>query len=130
MTLGSAVVAAAMGDVSQSNGSAYLGSTAQAEAAGVQVSLVYAAVASSGSCPAFQGVNEGTSLTVALFDYGTVGFVPAEFVVNSTVYFGSYPSLNPGTMGQYPLTLASCSHPSGLTVVAVDARGDEVQFEV
>jgi hypothetical protein len=128
LTLGSVVVAAAMGSISEANGSAYAGSSVVQAASGVQLGLVYATVASSSLCPAYQGAGEGTSLTVSVFDYGTAGFTPAEFVVNSTFYGAGYQGVGPGSMAQYSVALSSCAHPSGLTIFAVDARGDEAQF--
>jgi hypothetical protein len=128
LTLGGVVVGAAVGSVGQANGSAYLGSSMMELRSEIQVGIVYAAVASSGSCPVFQGVNEGTSLTFSLFDYGTVPFTPADFVVNSTIYAGGYATLAPGTAGQYTLSLGACTHPSGLTILAIDAQGDEFQL--
>lgn len=129
LSLGSVVVAAAMQSFGQAQDSASLGTSLQASASGVQIGLVYVAVAPSGSCPAYQKYNEGTSMTLALFDYGATGFTPVELVVNSTIYQGSYPVMAPGTLARYGVTLGSCAHSSGLTMVAVDAQGDEVQLE-
>lgn len=128
LTLGGVVVAAAIGSAGQANASASLGSALQEEGSGVQVGLVYAAVASSGSCPSYQGETEGTSLTVALFDYGTGGFTPVEIAVNSTVYSGDFPAVGPGAMSLYTFVLGTCGHSSGLTIAAIDSKGEEVQF--
>jgi hypothetical protein len=127
LALGGVVVAAAMGGIGQADASVAMGSSLQEAVSGMQLSLVYAAVASSGSCPTYQGVNEGTLLTVSLFDYGTASFTPSVFVVNSTIYPGNYSSMSPGMMNQYLIDLRSCAHGSGLTVVATDAGGGEVQ---
>lgn len=129
LALGSVVVAAAMASAGQADGSASLGSYVQERAAGVQLSLAYAVVPPSGSCPTYQGGGEGTALTVSLFDYGTVPFTPEELAVNSTAYAGDFQTAAPGALAQYTLSLSSCAHPSGLTIVAVDAQGDEVQLE-
>jgi hypothetical protein len=117
-----------VGSIGQANGALSLGSSLQEESSGEQLSLVYVAVTPSGSCPAYQGVSEGTSLAISLFDYGTAPFTPVEFVVNSTVYGGSYPDISPGTMSQYSIVLGSCTRSSGLSVAALDSRGDLVQF--
>lgn len=127
LSLGGIVVAAAVGSFGQAEGSASMGAALQDSASGVQLSLVYAAVTPSGSCPGYRGGAEGTVLTVSLFDYGAVGFAPVEFIVNSTIYPGGYPEVPPGAMGQFVVSLGSCAHASGLTIVAADAAGDEVQ---
>lgn len=127
LALGGIVVAAAMGSAGQANASASLGSALQEEGSGVRLSLVYAVVAPSGACPPYRGVDEGTSLTVALFDYGTEGFSPAEIGVNSTLYSGGFPTASPGAMAYYTVVLGTCAHASGLTVAAIDTRGEEVQ---
>jgi len=129
ISLGGVLVAAAMGSIGQAQSASALGASLLQSASGKELGIIYAAVASSGSCPTYRGVNEGTVMTVALFDYGSDGFTPAEFVVNSTMYAGSYHSLAPGAMGQFVLTLGSCAHSSGQTITAVDAQGDEAQFE-
>ena len=127
LSLGGVVVAAALGTFGQAEGSASMGASLRESASGIQVSLAYATVASSMSCPVYQGVNEGTSLTVSLFDYGTVAFAPTDLIVNSTAYAGSYAPIPPGSMAMYVIGLGSCAHPSGLTIAATDAAGDEVQ---
>ncbi|MDG6909286.1 MAG: hypothetical protein JRN08_02860 [Nitrososphaerota archaeon] len=129
LSLGSVIVGAAVGSFGQAEGGAALGASVQESASGTQLSLAYAAVAPLASCPGYQGTKEGTALTVSLFDYGTLPFTPAQFMVNSTVYGGSYPPLAPGAMGQFVVDLGSCSHTGGLTVVATDVAGDEVQVE-
>lgn len=128
LSLGSLVVAAATAQFGLGTDSASLGASLRQEAAQTQLGLVYDSVQPSGSCPSYGGYQEGTSLTLAVYDYGTEGFAPSGFVVNSTLYGGSYAALAPGTLGEYTLTLADCAHPSGLTIVAFDGSGDEVQF--
>jgi flagellin-like protein len=128
LSLGGAVVVAASSQFGLAANSASLGASLQQSSAGVQVSLVYAAVFPSGSCPTYQGVKEGTSLTVALYNYGAADFAPAELVVNSTAYQGGYGTLALGSLGAYTITLGACAHSSGQTVLAVDSLGDEVQF--
>ncbi len=129
LSLGGAVVAAAVGTINQGDGSAALAASAQGAASGVQLSMIYATVAPSGSCPTYQGTGEGTLLTLSLFDYGTTPFAPAEVIVNSTMYAASYPVVTPGTMAQFQISLGSCAHSPGLVVFAVDSGGAEVQIE-
>lgn len=128
LSLGSVVVAAALGTFGRAESSASLGASLQGTESGTQISLVYVSVKPSSSCPAYRGVPEGTLLTVYLFDYGGTPFSPSEFAVNSTVYAGNFSAMAPGGMGQYAVTLGSCAHPWGLTIVAADAVGDGVQF--
>ena len=128
LSLGGVVVAAALGSFGQAENSASIGASLQGTEAGTQVSLVYASVTPSGSCPVYRGAQEGTSLTIFLFDYGEIAFSPSEFAVNSTFYQGNFSAIGPGALGEYTLALGSCAHPSGLTMAAADSSGDEVQF--
>jgi hypothetical protein len=128
LSLGSLVVAAATSQFGLATDSASLGASLREGAAGTQLGMVYAAVQPSGSCPAYEGGQEGSTLTIAVFDYGSAGFTPAGFVVNSTVYAGSFGEAAPGALAQYTVALASCAHQSGLTVLAYDSSGEEVQF--
>ena len=127
ISLGSVLVAADLGTVGQAEGASSLGASLQQSASGRELSLTFVTVASSGSCPRYMGSNEGTTMTVALFDYGADSFAPAEIIVNATIYPGSYPTLSPGTMGQFVVPLEGCAHSSGQTITAVDAQGEEVQ---
>ncbi|MDE1858458.1 MAG: hypothetical protein KGI26_05290 [Thaumarchaeota archaeon] len=128
LSLGSLVVVAATSQFGLASSAASLGASLAEGAAQTQVSMVYDAVQPSGTCPAFGGQQEGTSLAVALYDYGSQGFSPAGFVVNSTGYPGTWAEVAPGSLGVYTLALSACAHPSGLTILAYDASGDEVQF--
>lgn len=128
LSLGSIVVAAATSQFGLASDSASLGATLRQEAADTQLGVIYDAVQPSGSCPMFGGYPEGSTLTLAVYDYGSLGFTPAGFVVNSTVYAGSFGEVAPGTLAIYTLSLAGCAHPSGQTVLAFDSSGDEVQF--
>jgi hypothetical protein len=128
ISLGSVLVAAALGSIGQAEGASSLGASLQQAASGRELSLTYVAVASSGSCPGYAGAREGTTMTLALFDYGADGFTPVEIIVNSTIYPGNYSALSPGIMGQYTVALGACAHSTGQTITAVDALGDEVQF--
>jgi len=127
LSLGSFVTFAALGQFGLAASSASLGANLDQSSAQTQLGLVYAAVASSTSCPSFGGVHEGVSLTLALYNYGTTSFTPSELLVNATSYFGSYASTSPGSLGLYTLTLASCAHSSGQSVVAADSAGDVLQ---
>ena len=127
ISLGGVLVAAALGSIGQAQGASSLGASLQQSAAGKELSLTYLAVASSGSCPLYGGTAEGTEMALALFDYGSNGFTPVEFIINSTVYPGTYPALSPGTLAQYTVCLGGCAHSPGLTVTVVDSEGDGVQ---
>lgn len=129
LSIGGFVAMAATSGFGLAAGSASLGTSLQQSSSELRVGLVYSAVVPSGSCPVYQGFTEGTSLTLSFYDYGTVGFAPVEFVLNSTAYAGSYATLTPGTMSQYTIALSSCAHSSGQTVLAVDSQGDEMQVE-
>ncbi len=129
ISLGSVLVAGALGTFGQVQGASSLGASLQQSSSGRALSLTYVAMSSTGSCTTYRGASEGTAMTVALFDYGAVSFVPVEIVVNSTVYPGTYPAVVPGTMGQFTVVLGGCAHSAGQTITAVDAEGDEVQFE-
>ncbi len=129
LSVGGFVVASAMGQFGLIDSSASLAASLQQTSAGVQIGLSYVVVPSLGSCPPYGGNREGTSLTVALYNYGRADFTPAEFVVNSTIYRGSYSTLSPGDFSAYSFALAGCGHSSGLTIVVADSSGDVVQFE-
>ena len=128
LTLGSVVVAAALGSAGQADRSAYHGASVQRQGERVQLSLAYAAVQSSGSCPAYQGANEGDALSFSVFDYGTTGFTPSELAVNSTTFSGGLQPVSPGAMQTYTVALGSCAHAAGLTIFLADSRGDAFQF--
>jgi hypothetical protein len=128
LSLGSLVVSAATNQFSIASGTASLGERIGQEAASVQLAFVYSTTAL-GLCNSYGGSPEGTTLTVALFDYGSGSFTPTGFVVNSTVISGSYATASPGELVQYAISLGACAHSSGQTLVAFDASGDEVQFE-
>lgn len=129
LSLGSVVTYAAMGQFSLSNGAANLGASLDQSSAGVQLGLVYVAVTPSGSCPLDGGYSEGTSMIVSVYNYGAEGFTPAEFVVNSTAYAGAFATVGPGTLAEYTLSLGSCAHQWGQTLLAIDPLGDEEQLE-
>lgn len=128
LALGGAVASSALSQFSMADSSSSLGAADQVAAAQTQVSLVYLVAASSGSCPAYDGYHEGTSVTIAVYNYGGAPFSPAAIALNGTIYFGSYAQLGPGTLGTYTVVSATCVHSSGQTVVIEDSSGDEVQF--
>jgi len=127
LSLGSFVTFAALGQFGLAASSASLGASLDQSSAQTQLGLVYAVVASSGSCPTFDGVHEGVSLTLALYNYGTTNFTPSELLVNATSFSGSYAPTAPESLGLYTLTLASCAHSSGQSVVAANSAGDVLQ---
>ena len=129
LSLGSIVTAAAVGAFGQTEGAASMGASLQESAFGVRLSLAYATVAPSGACQVYRGTGEGTTITLALYNYGALGFTPVELAVNSTVYSGAFQVDRPGALALYSVSLASCAHASGQTVVALDGEGDEVQLE-
>jgi FlaG/FlaF family flagellin (archaellin) len=130
LSLGSLVTVAAVGQFGLQSGSASAANGVSEATAGKLVSLVYAAVASgSGGCTgSYQGVAEGTSFSMVLFDYGSAKFSPVAIYVNSTQYVAPYPVLLPGGSASYSLTLAGCAHASGQTVLVTDQSGDEVEL--
>lgn len=128
LAVGAAVVFAATNQFSLATGAEAVGSSLQLSSSGAQVALVFASVSPSGSCPLYLGENEGTTLVLALYNYGTTRFAPAEVVVNSTVYAGGYSVVFPGEMVTYALALGSCSHASGLAILMADPGGDVAQF--
>ncbi len=127
LSVGSFVAYAAVSQAGAASGSASLGAALAQSSAGTQLSLVYAAVTPSASCPTYAGYHEGTSLSLSLYDYGTASFSPAAIMVNSTVYPGSYATISAGDLATYTIPLATCAHSSGLTIFAVDPSGGEVQ---
>ena len=129
LSLGSLVVAAATGQFGLVSDTASLSASLRENSAGVQIGLVYAAVPPGATCPSYRGYQEGTELVIALYDYGSAGFAPSGFVVNSTVYGGVFAPSGPGALATYTIALSACAHQSGLTVFAYDALGEVVQFE-
>ena len=128
LSVGSAVVSSAMSQFGAIAFDDSVGASLQRSSLGTQVGLVYAVVASSGGCPAYQGNNEGTGLSVALYNFGSSSFRPALFVVNSTAFAGTYAALGPRAMSVYAIGLGFCAHSGGQTVIAVDNQGDELLF--
>jgi hypothetical protein len=128
MVVGTAVVLSATNQFGLVANAASVGASLQRSSSDVQVGLVYAEVTSSQRCPSYQGTDEGTTLGVSLYNFGTSSFRPSLFAVNGTAYAGSFSPLIPQSMGVYAIGLDSCAHSSGQTIEAVDASGDELQF--
>ena len=128
LTMGGLVASAALGQFGLANSSSSVGASLDQSSADVMVGLVYLTVTSSGSCPIYEGYHEGATASLALYDYGSVGFTPAEVVVNGTAFPGTYSYLAPGTLGIFQLSLGLCARAPGQTVFLADALGDEVQL--
>ena len=136
LSVGGFVTVDAINQFSLAQDSASTAALVQQASAGKLVSLVYDTVTQgSGGCTAaYEGYTEGVTLTVALYNYGTVVFTPSEVFDNATLVSSSNwsgaPSSNvtPGGMTTFTMALASCAHPSGQTLLLVDSYGDEVQL--
>ena len=136
LSVGGFVTVDAINQFSLAQDSASTAALVQQASAGKLVSLVYDAVTQgSGGCTApYEGYTEGVTLTVALYNYGTVVFTPSEVFDNATLVpssnWGGAPSssVTPGGMTTFTMALASCSHPSGQTLLLVDSYGDDIQL--
>lgn len=136
LSVGGFVTVSAINQFGLAQDSASTAALVQQASAGKLVSLLYDAVAQgSGGCTAaYEGYTEGTTLTVALYNYGTFVFAPSEVFDNATLVSSSNwsgsPSngVSPGGMTTFTIVLASCAHPSGQTLLLVDSYGDEVQL--
>jgi flagellin-like protein len=126
LSFGGYITYAAIGQFNLAQNSASLAAAVQQQSAGKLISLVYSAVTQSGSCPVYGGYNEG-SLTLELYNYGTVSFTPSEAFINGTLYSGAG-SIAASSMGAFSFASPSCVHPSGQTILLVDSYGDEVQI--
>ncbi len=127
LSLGGVVAAAALNQFGLANGSASQDAGARQSAAGVDLALVYAAVSPSAACPTYSGYQEGTTLTISIYNYGAGPFTPSELAVNSSVYAGAYATLGAGALGTYAIPLGTCAHPSGQTVLVLDVAGEGTQ---
>jgi hypothetical protein len=127
LSVGGIVTSSAINQFGLSVNADSTGASIQNSSFGIQVALVYAAVTPSTSCPIYQGSAEGTTMAVALYNFGTSDFSVAGLFVNASVSAGTFGTLTPGGMSVYNLTLGSCSHSSGQTFVALDYLGDVVQ---
>ena len=129
LAIGGLVASSALGQFVLANDSASISAMTQESSARIQIGLVYLVAASSTSCPVYGGHQEGTTVEIAIYNYGEAPFNPAEIIINGTVYAGNYAPLGPGSLGTYALTVTTCSHSAGQTVTVADSVGDEVQFE-
>ena len=130
LAFGGAASALAMGQFGLVASSASLSGSLAQRSSGTQVSLIYAYVGQ-GSCPAYKGTPEGTTLSMILFAYGSSRFAPVVAFVNGTIYASSYPIVSQGgsaTIAIQLLPSGTCAHSSGQTILLVDSDGDEVQF--
>ena len=130
LAFGGAASALAMGQFGLAASSASLSGSLAQRSSGTQVSLIYA-YAGQGSCPAYKGAPEGTTLSLILSDYGSSRFAPVAAFVNGTIYASNYPVVSPGGTATVAIPLlpsGTCAHSSGQTVLLVDSDGDEVQF--
>ncbi len=131
LSLGGVVTAAAVSQYGMQTSSAAASGSVEQASAGELVSLVYSQVSpGSGGCTrTYYGATEGETVTFELFDFGPSAFAPSIIIVNSTLFASDYPTLLPGGMTAYTLTLPDCAHAAGQTILLGDARGDEVEFE-
>lgn len=126
LSLGGYVTVAAINQFGLAQSTDSAAAMVQQQSAGKLVSLVYATVTPSGSCPTYEGESEGT-LALELYNYGTATFTPAEAFLNGTLYPGSG-GVAPGSIGAFTFSSPPCVHPSGQTVLLADAYGTEVQL--
>ena len=129
LAVGSLVASSALGQLVMANDAASLSSMSQEASAGIQLGLVYLVAASSGSCPPYGGYHEGTAIEIAIYNYGKTPFKPAQMILNGTVFAGPYAPLAPGSLWTYALTMTTCTHSSGQTVLVQNSAGEGVQFE-
>ena len=141
LSFGGAVVSIAAGQFQATTGGSSQAAFAQQEQVGKLVTLVYGTVVQgSGGCTAtYEGPDggtylEGKSYVLALYDYGSVSFAPAEVFDNGTLLSaGGFSAIAAAQPGQSAgpvanvLTLPSCAHPSGQALVLVDTSGDEIE---
>ena len=127
LALGGLVTSSALSQFALANDSASLGA-AQDVPAMVQVGLVYFVAAPSGSCPAYKNYQEGSSVSIAFYNYGEVSFSPVDIVVNGSAHAGGYAPVAPGSMRTYELDIGTCSRSWGDTVTLIDQEGNELQF--
>jgi len=129
LAIGGIVVSSALGQFALANDSASLSALTQDASDRTQIGMVYVAVSPSVSCPLFGGYHEGTTVRIAVYNYGESPFTPAEIILNESLYAGSYAPLGPGSLGTYTLMVTKCAHASGQTVIVADSAGDEVEIE-
>ncbi len=134
VSFGGFVAAAAINQFNLSTYTGSLASSVQQATAGKLISFVYFTVAPGSGTPScsttYQGVTEGKTSTLSLYNYGTASLNPTELFVNGTLeYSGTgLGNIVPASLTTYTLTLSSCAHPTGQTILLVDAYGDELQL--
>jgi hypothetical protein len=126
LSFGGLVATSALQQISLQSGASSAAASSQAAAAGKDLALAFGTVPApgSGGCrQSYAGFLEGTGYTLALFNYGSRAFAPAEVFDNGTLLAGGpYGAALPGRLTTYSLTLG-CSHPSGQEFLLVDASG-------
>ena len=127
LSVGGYVTLAAINQFDLAGNAASLAAVVQQQSGGKLVSLIYSTVAPSASCPVYGGHNEGT-LTLELYNYGTVQIAPLKAFDNGTLFPGAG-TLAPGSLGAFTFSSPSCVHPTGQTILLIDSYGDEVQLE-
>ena len=125
LSLGGYVTFAAINQFSLAQTAASLAALVQEQSAGKLISLVYSTVAPSGTCPVYAGYNEGT-LTLELYNYGSVAFTPSEAFDNGTLASGSG-NIAANSVGAFTFTSPPCVHAPGQTILLVDSYGNEIQ---
>ena len=129
LAVGGLVASSALGQLVMANDASSLSAMAQEASARIQLGLVYIVAVSFGSCPIYGGYHEGTTLEIAIYNYGGTPFKPAQMVLNGTVFAGDYEPLAPGSLWTHAIVGTACSHSSGQTLIMENSAGEEVQFE-
>jgi hypothetical protein len=131
LSFGGVVAVSAMNQFNAGTSASSQGLMAQAASAGKEIALVYGVVPSpgSGGCTTtYGGLLEGTGYTLAIYDFGTTSFTPAEIFDNGTLLSGTpYPTATPGSLTTYSLTLG-CAHAPGQVFLLVDSSGTVIQL--
>ena len=129
LAVGGLVASSALGQLAMANDASSLSAMAQEASVRTQLGVVYILAESSWSCPLYGGQHEGTTLEIAIYNYGGTAFKPAQMIINGTLFAGDYTPLAPGSLRTYALVGTTCSHSSGQTLIVENSAGDEVQFE-
>ena len=131
LALGSYITASAVGQFGLTASSATASTAAEGRSEGTMLSFVFSSVGTPGGCPPYGGSPEGSSMSIAVFNYGTSGFTPNYIAVNGTAYFGAYSPAPPATLTTFTVSLpaGSCAHPSGQEIQMTSASGEVLAFE-
>lgn len=133
VAFGSYISYAAITQFNQAGNAAGNAAANQQQASSELLSFVYTSVVQgSGGCStSYQGVTEGTSLTLAFYNYGTTPFNTGVTYINGTAYSGIGVSQIPaGTYISWTLTMGSCVHSTGQSIVLTDpTTGAEVTVQ-